>query len=94
MNAQQFSAAVAMARSSEVDLTAYDDTILFGFGLPDFQPVSVVLEVAAKCIRWQVCQLNGGIDNEALEECREFFRRRVIIVGADHTIIPALETTQ
>lgn len=90
MNASQFSAAVAMARS-EVDLSAYDDSILFGFGLPDFKPVSVVLEVAAKCIRWQVCQLSGGIDNEALEECRVLFRHRVMIVGADHTIIPALD---
>lgn len=91
MNANHFSAAVAMARNSDVDLSAYDDGILDGFGLPEFKPVHVVLEVAAKCIRWQCCQLNGGIDNEALEQCREAFRHRVFIVGADHTIIPALE---
>jgi len=89
MNADHFSAAVALARS-DAKLDHYDISVLDGFGLPDFKQVAVVLEVAAACIRWQCCQLNGGIDNEALEECRQAFRHKVIIVGADHTITPPL----
>ena len=79
MNRQQFSDALAIARSDR-DLSAFDDDILFGFGLPEFKPVSVVIEVAAKTLRWQCVTLAGGIDNEALEECRTLFRNRVLIV--------------
>ena len=79
MNRQQFSAALDIARSDR-DLSAFDDDILFGFGLPDFTPVSVVIEVAAKTLRWQCVTLAGGIDNEELESCRQLFRHRVLIV--------------
>lgn len=79
MNRKEFSDALTIARSDR-DLSDFDDAILFGFGLPDFTPVSVVIEVAAKTIRWQCVTLAGGIDNKALEECRTLFRNRVLIV--------------
>ena len=79
MNRQQFSAALDIARSDR-DLSEFDDDILFGFGLPDFKPVIVVIEVAAKTLRWQCVTLAGGIDNEELESCRQLFRNRVLIV--------------
>lgn len=88
MTSQQFSAAVAMARDNRIELLdRYDINILSGFALPDFRPVSIILEVAAACIRWQCAQFDGGWDNEAMEECREFFRRRVTIVGQDHEFV-------
>lgn len=85
MDAKQFREAVALAHS-DVDLSAFNDDILFGFGLPDFQPVSVPLEVAARCIRWQCVMMNGGLDQDALEECRTLFRRRVFIVKPDQLV--------
>ena len=90
MNSEQFNAAVAMARS-KVSLDQYDTGIMLGFGLPDFKQVHVLMEVVAATIRWQCITLNGGWDNEAMEECREAFRHKVIIVGSDHTITPPVK---
>jgi hypothetical protein len=90
MNIEQFSAAVAMARDSDIRLDHYDTGILMGFGLEDFKQVHIILEVAAATIRWQCATLNGGWDNEAMEECRVAFRHKVIIVGSDHTITPTI----
>tara|TARA_Y100000992_G_C21207057_1_gene463455 strand:- start:565 stop:855 length:291 start_codon:yes stop_codon:yes gene_type:complete len=87
MDNNQFSQAVAMARS-DIELDQYDTDILMGFGLPDFKQVSVILEVAAACIRWQCAQFDGGWDNEAMEECRNAFRHKVLIMGSDHIILP------
>lgn len=89
MNADHFSAAVAMARS-DIELDQYDINVLDGFGLSDFKQVHVLLEVVAKCLRWQCCQFGGGWDNEAMEECRLAFRHKVIVVGSDHVISPPL----
>lgn len=93
MNNDNFSAAVAMARSN-VRLDQYDTGILMGFGLPDFKQVHCLLEVAAACIRWQCGTMSGGWDNEAMEECRVAFRHKVVIVGSDHTITPPLSKEQ
>ena len=79
MTREQFSATLAIARSDK-DLSAFDDEILHGCGLPGFERVSVVIEVAAKLLRWQCVTLAGGIDNEELERMRETFRTKVLIV--------------
>lgn len=80
MNKAEFKRAYEIA-TSERDLQDVDDSMLFGFGLPDFQPVVATIEAAAKTIRWQSVQLNGGIDQEALNECQNHFRRKVMIVN-------------
>ena len=72
MTVNQFRRAYALAMSA-VDLSKWDMSLLDGFGLPNFQPVVVALEAVARCIRWQVCQWNGGIDADALQECHCFF---------------------
>jgi len=79
MTAPQFQAAVQLANSNvELDV---DDSILFGCGLRDFQPVVCTLEVIAKFLRWQAMMLNGQWDNEALTECRNILRRKALVVS-------------
>lgn len=78
MTKDQFSAALAIAKS-KVDLSNVDDTILDGCGLPDFKPVTVSLEACAKCIRWHAFCLNGQIDSEALNDMRNWSRKRWLV---------------
>ena len=78
MTREQFSTALAIARSNQ-NLEAFDDIILHGCGLPDFKPVTVVIEVAAKLLRWQCVTLCGGIDNDELNNMRQIFRTKVLI---------------
>lgn len=78
MTKAQFDEAVRIARS-KVDLSDVSDDILLGCGLPSFKPVTITLEMAAKFIRWQSCLLNGGIDAEALNECRTISRRKWLV---------------
>ncbi len=79
MTTQQFQAAVALA-ASDADLSHADDSVLFGFGLPNFKPVVATLQAIARTIRWQALQLNGQFDSEALNECHQLFRHRVTVV--------------
>lgn len=78
MTKQQFDNAVAIARSNN-DLSNVDDTILYGCALPDFKPVTVVLEACAKFIRWHCVMLNGQIDAEALNEMRLISRKKWLV---------------
>lgn len=80
MNKAEFQRAYALA-VSDTDLSGADDSLLDGFGLPDFEPVAVTVEAAARTIRWQCVMLNGQIDAEALNDCRTAFRRKVQIVN-------------
>lgn len=78
MTREQFTAALTIARSNQ-NLEAFDDLILHGCGVPDFKPVTVVIEVAARFLRWQCVTLCGGIDNDELENMRNIFRTKVLI---------------
>jgi len=78
MTNAQFKQACELA-FSYVDLSHENDSVICGFGLPDFEQVYARIGAVAKCIRWQCCQLNGGVDGEALEECRRNFRHKVIV---------------
>jgi hypothetical protein len=81
MTAEQFNIALGIAKSNR-NLLDVDMDALHGFGLSDFVPVAVPIEAAARCIRWQAQQMNGGWDSEALSECHYFFvkRRRVDVL--------------
>lgn len=52
-----------------------------GFGLPSFTPVICTIRQLARLVRWQCVQLNGQIDNEAMQAIHHFGRKRFQIVG-------------
>jgi hypothetical protein len=80
VNATQFRAAFELA-DSDAELNG-DLTPTFGFGLPDFQPVTVRLEDVAELIRWQGKSIYGSPkwDMEAVDEVRRHGRRKFIVV--------------
>jgi hypothetical protein len=80
MTKQQFDKAVALATSQE-DLSAHDDNVLHGCGLPDFRPVTVTLAACARFIRWHCVCLNGTVDSEALNDMRAISRKRWLVAG-------------
>lgn len=58
-----------------------DTSIFMGFGLKEFKPVYVTLELVAMLIRYQCFYIFGdGIDSEALNEIAVFGRKRFMIV--------------
>jgi hypothetical protein len=77
MTKAQFDAATKMAK--EGTYGDVDDTILDGCGLPDFKPVTVSIDAAARFIAWQCLCLNGQFDQEALNEMREISRRKWLV---------------
>jgi hypothetical protein len=81
MIAAEFKAACKLAFDKTIDLTGENDDSFWGFGLPGFKPIMATIRQAAKAIRYQCWQLDGGIDNENLQECRSAFRKSVTIIG-------------
>jgi len=80
MTTQEFKAAFAIAKQSH-DMPPEDISMFDGFGLPDFQPVTVTLPQLASLIRWQAACFNGSWDATALEEIRSCGRRRFVVAG-------------
>jgi len=71
---EQFERAFRLAISDD-DLSRFDDSPLFGCGLPGFDPVQVPIEAVAKFLRWQCVFISGEpgqpqYDGEELEYCR------------------------
>jgi hypothetical protein len=81
MNAQEFKAAFAIAASNK-DLSTVEIDHFFGFGLKDFEPVSTTLDAVAWLMRWQARYMNGGWDQEALDEIRTAGRKKFIIIDS------------
>lgn len=84
MTKNEFSEAVKLAKDSTRDLSAIDDSIVFGCGLPDFnngQKLVVTLEIVAKFIRWQCQYLGGGWDMEEMQNCFWIAKRKFLLVG-------------
>ncbi|MFA5766452.1 MAG: hypothetical protein WC919_00825 [Candidatus Paceibacterota bacterium] len=81
MIAAEFKTACKLAFDRAVDLSGENDDSFWGFGLPGFKPIMATIRQAAKAIRYQCWQLDGGIDNDNLQECRVAFRRNVTVVG-------------
>lgn len=82
MTKNEFNAAFNIAKNFSVDLTNVDSSHMFGYGLPDFEPVHVTLEQVAKEIRWAALQFNGQWNGEALDEVAKLGRRNFIVLGA------------
>jgi len=80
MRAPEFKVACQMAFSSE-DLLFEDTDSFIGFGLRSFKPIMATMRQVAAAIRYQSFLFNGGIDNDALNECRNAFRTKVTIIG-------------
>jgi len=86
MNASEFKAAFAIADNPAIDLSGEDTSILDGFALRDFGPVTVTLRQVAAVMRWQALYIMtkpgaSKWDSEALTEIRECFRKRVTVAG-------------
>jgi hypothetical protein len=87
MTRREFSRAVLIAKSN-VDLSGYDQFALFGYGLPDFEPVCVTMGAAARCLRWQ-CQAaikwaheaDFFWDEKEMNDTWYHWRTKVTIVG-------------
>ena len=79
MNQKQFCDAVRIAKS-DVDLSHADIDIMYGCGLPDFDPVCVTLEQVARHIRWQAQCMDGTWNSEELSEVQRIGRRKFIII--------------
>ena len=80
MTTQEFKRAFTIA-SSDQDLTNVNMGHLFGFGLQDFQPVSTTVEAVARMMRWQAHQMDGGWDEQALDEIRQCGRTKFIVIN-------------
>jgi hypothetical protein len=83
MTLDQFKRAFAMASDDSFDydgLAFMRDTPFLGFGLKDFNPISVTVRDVAKLIRYQCWFMNGDLDHEALNEIREHGRRKFIVL--------------
>jgi len=85
MTKSEFQTAFAIAADSQIDLSSVDDEILYGCGLPDFEPVVATYEAVAKMIRWQAHCIDGSWDQEELTSLRNCFRRRVTVCGHEAT---------
>ena len=77
----QFQKAFAIANDASIDLSNVDDSILFGCGLLQFEPVYTTLEAVAKLIRWQAMQFNGEWNAEALNEVTTIGRKKFMILN-------------
>jgi hypothetical protein len=81
MTALEFKKAFAIAKDESIDLSGIDNNVIIGYGLSDFKPVTVTLEMVAKEIRWHAQFLFGGWDSEKLNEVKNYGRKSFIIAG-------------
>jgi hypothetical protein len=79
MTKQQFSQALEIAKSDR-SLAHIDNSVIFGYGLRDFKPVHVTLEMVAKEIRWNSFLFDGTICSTALNEVATHGRRSFLII--------------
>lgn len=80
MTKNQLDRAMTLARNYEVNLLNVDLSTLEGYGLPNFQPVTVTVEMVAAMIRWQCIMFNGEIVAEELDLLVRVFRHKVTIL--------------
>lgn len=79
MNPLELKLARALAEDTAQDLSDADMDILFGFGLPGFQPVTVSLRSIARCMRWQCLCWDGSWDEHQYNEDLPHYRRNVTV---------------
>lgn len=87
---EQFDRAFRLAISDQ-DLSGFDDSPMFGCGLPGFDPVQVPIEAVARFLRWQCVFISREpgqpqYDGEELEYCRRLLvwpSRRVEVIDRE-----------
>ena len=79
MTVGQISEAMKIAKSG-ADLSAVDDSVLFGCGTANFVPVIVDMRCVAKFLRWQCICLNGEVDNAELANLGWVLKNRIRVV--------------
>jgi hypothetical protein len=79
MKAKEFAEACRMAKAHEYKQG--DGDVLIGCGLPEFKPVACTLAAAAEHIAWQCINLDGTINNEALDETWKIARYKWLIMA-------------
>lgn len=77
MTAKQLRMCLAIAKDYSIDLSRFDDSALFGFGCPDFEPVTVSAGAVARCMRWQSSRFDGGWDEAQFSADRPFYLKNV-----------------
>ena len=75
MTKQEFARAFMIAKGGQ-DLTNSSIDHFYGFGLPDFGKTTCTVDQLARLIRYQAQYLSGGWDMDALNEVREYGRKR------------------
>lgn len=80
MTKSEFSQAVKMVESG-ADLSKFDDSNLFGCGLPDFQPIYTTIGAVAKLVQYQARTFAGTWDAAALDEMAQIAKKKFLIVG-------------
>ena len=81
MTKQELSRAFKIAEAGNGDSSALNQGIFSGFGLPDFEKVTVTVEAVASLIGWQCGRFDGTWDFEALTEIEHFGRNKFLIVN-------------
>jgi len=81
MTRDELKQATAIAMDRNADLSNVDDSLFFGFGLPNYKPVNVTLRQIAKLIRWQAVQLNGELNADLYNEVADVGRRKFVVCG-------------
>lgn len=83
MDAKDFKRVFNEANNDGIDweLEYYKIGILTGCGLSDFKPVHVTLRTAAAHVRYQCMQMNGEWNEEAVNDCRDIFRKKVSLLN-------------
>jgi hypothetical protein len=79
MNKAEFKQAFAVAKS-DVNLSEVDNTLLYGCGLPGFEPVYCTTRQVAKLLRWQAQNLNGSWDMGEVNNIAKIAQRKFLII--------------
>jgi len=80
MTRAEMTDALKIAKSDR-SLANVDTSIMYGYGLPDFQPAHVTLEQVAANIRWQAGRLDGTWDVQEINNIANLGRKRFMIIG-------------
>lgn len=80
MTKSEFSQAVKMVESG-ADLSKFDDSNLFGCGLPDFRPVHTTIGAVAKLVQYQARTFAGTWDAQELDNMAKIAKQKFLIVN-------------
>lgn len=80
MTKNEFKQAVEMVEKG-ADLSKYDDSNLFGCGLPDFQPVFTTIGAVAKLVCYQARTLVGTWDAAELDAMAKIAKKKFKIIS-------------